>query len=181
MQTSGCSSAASASRLRTANPTRKRSGGAPTLPKSLKVEQRGAIAILTLARPEKRNALNDTTALWCWISGMELDGKNADGTIDYAHCDTSAMPMPTRQNGAAATFSSVYANILQPACSSCHRSGTSAACKPDDYEIAAERGFGRSVVAIRVQACTASPTSSTKFLNVPIRARSRFTNRPNTN
>jgi len=41
----------------------KRSGGAPTLPKSLKVEQRGAVAILTLARPEKRNALNDTTVL----------------------------------------------------------------------------------------------------------------------
>jgi enoyl-CoA hydratase/carnithine racemase len=41
----------------------KRSGGAPTLPKSLKTEQRGAVAILTLARPEKRNALNDTTVL----------------------------------------------------------------------------------------------------------------------
>ena len=35
----------------------------PKLPKSLKVERRGAIAILTLARPEKRNALNDTTVL----------------------------------------------------------------------------------------------------------------------
>ena len=33
------------------------------LPKSLKVERRGAVAILTLARPEKRNALNDTTVL----------------------------------------------------------------------------------------------------------------------
>src|SRR5437762_11739573 len=41
----------------------KRSGGAPTLPKSLKVEQRGPVAVLTLARPEKRNALNDTTVL----------------------------------------------------------------------------------------------------------------------
>ena len=38
-----------------------RSGG--KLPKSLKVERRGAVAILTLARPEKRNALNDTTVL----------------------------------------------------------------------------------------------------------------------
>jgi enoyl-CoA hydratase/carnithine racemase len=35
----------------------------PRLPKSLKVERRGAIAIVTLARPEKRNALNDTTVL----------------------------------------------------------------------------------------------------------------------
>src|SRR3954451_15378524 len=35
----------------------------PKLPKSLKVERRGAIAILTLARPEKRNALNDATVL----------------------------------------------------------------------------------------------------------------------
>jgi enoyl-CoA hydratase/carnithine racemase len=33
------------------------------LPRSLKVERRGAIAILALARPEKRNALNDTTVL----------------------------------------------------------------------------------------------------------------------
>lgn len=35
----------------------------PKLPKSLKVERRGAIAIVTLARPEKRNALNDTIVL----------------------------------------------------------------------------------------------------------------------
>jgi enoyl-CoA hydratase/carnithine racemase len=35
----------------------------PKLPKSLKVEQRGAVAVLTLARPEKRNALNDATVL----------------------------------------------------------------------------------------------------------------------
>ncbi len=35
----------------------------PKLPKSLKVTRRGAIAIVTLARPEKRNALNDTTVL----------------------------------------------------------------------------------------------------------------------
>ena len=36
------------------------------LPKSLKTERRGPVAIVTLARPEKRNALNDTTVL-----GME--------------------------------------------------------------------------------------------------------------
>src|SRR3954452_12707421 len=35
----------------------------PKLPKSLKIERRGTIAIVTLARPEKRNALNDTTVL----------------------------------------------------------------------------------------------------------------------
>src|ERR1041384_209913 len=35
----------------------------PGLPKSLKVERRGAVAIVTLARPEKRNALNDRTVL----------------------------------------------------------------------------------------------------------------------
>ena len=35
----------------------------PKLPKSLKTERRGAVAIVTLARPEKRNALNDTTVL----------------------------------------------------------------------------------------------------------------------
>ena len=39
----------------------------PKLPKSLKVERRGAVAIVTLARPEKRNALNDTTVL-----GLEM-------------------------------------------------------------------------------------------------------------
>jgi len=33
------------------------------LPKSLKAERHGAIAIVTLARPEKRNALNDATVL----------------------------------------------------------------------------------------------------------------------
>src|SRR5436853_2316325 len=38
----------------------------PKLPKSLKVERRGAVAIVTLARPEKRNALNDTT-----VRGLE--------------------------------------------------------------------------------------------------------------
>jgi len=35
----------------------------PRRPKSLKVERRGAVANLTLARPEKRNALNDATVL----------------------------------------------------------------------------------------------------------------------
>lgn len=39
------------------------SGLALRLPRSLRAERRGPIAILTLARPEKRNALNDTTVL----------------------------------------------------------------------------------------------------------------------
>ena len=33
----------------------------PTLPPSLRAERQGAIAILKLKRPEKRNALDDTT------------------------------------------------------------------------------------------------------------------------
>src|SRR5580658_1795103 len=38
----------------------------PALPPSLRVERQGAIAILKLARPEKRNALDDTT-----VEGIE--------------------------------------------------------------------------------------------------------------
>ncbi len=33
----------------------------PTLPSSLRLEQRGDVAVVTLSRPEKRNALNDAT------------------------------------------------------------------------------------------------------------------------
>ena len=35
----------------------------PLLPPSLRLEQHGDIAVLRLARPEKRNALDDTTVL----------------------------------------------------------------------------------------------------------------------
>jgi hypothetical protein len=66
---------------------------------------------------------NDLTALWCWISGMKPDGSNADGPIDYAHCDTSQMPTPMHQGGEASTFSSVYAGVLQPRCATCHYTG----------------------------------------------------------
>jgi (methylthio)acryloyl-CoA hydratase len=42
----------------------KRSQGAfPKLPSSLSAERRGDIAVLTLARPQKRNAIDDTTVL----------------------------------------------------------------------------------------------------------------------
>src|SRR5580704_14695275 len=38
----------------------------PSLPPSLRAERQGAVAILKLARPEKRNALDDTT-----VEGIE--------------------------------------------------------------------------------------------------------------
>ena len=41
----------------------KKASGFPDLPPSLKAERRGNIAIVTLARDEKRNALNDTIVL----------------------------------------------------------------------------------------------------------------------
>jgi enoyl-CoA hydratase/carnithine racemase len=43
--------------------SKKASGFAPRLPASLKAERRGDIAILRLSRPQKRNALDDTTVL----------------------------------------------------------------------------------------------------------------------
>ncbi len=47
-------------------PTTSKSAFAPKLPSSLAAERRGEIAFLRLARPEKRNALDDTT-----IRGIE--------------------------------------------------------------------------------------------------------------
>ncbi len=66
---------------------------------------------------------NDLTALWCWISGMKPDGSNADGPIDYAHCDVSQMPAAMHQDGEASTFTSVYTNVLEPTCARCHYTG----------------------------------------------------------
>jgi hypothetical protein len=67
---------------------------------------------------------HDMTALWCWISGMKPDGSNADGPIDYAHCDLAHMPAVVHQDGEATTFSSVYAGILAPSCGGpCHHAG----------------------------------------------------------
>ncbi len=75
---------------------------------------------------------NDALALWCWISNMAPDGSNADGPIDYTSCDTSKMPSPHHQGGEASTFSSVFSNILQPNCSSCHHAGGSA---PSSFQV----------------------------------------------
>ncbi|HZS39303.1 MAG TPA: hypothetical protein VFF06_20870, partial [Polyangia bacterium] len=44
--------------------------------------------------------------------------------IDYAACDTTTMPQVMHQDGEAITFSSVYTNVLQPSCASCHNSHT---------------------------------------------------------
>ena len=45
------------------NATRSDSGFDVELPRSLKAERRGAVAVLRLARPEKRNAIDDPTVL----------------------------------------------------------------------------------------------------------------------
>jgi hypothetical protein len=63
-------------------------------------------------------------ALWCWISGLKSDGSNALDPIDYANCNIANMPQPTAQSGEATTWSSVYVNILQAQCVSCHHAGT---------------------------------------------------------
>jgi hypothetical protein len=67
---------------------------------------------------------NSMVALWCWISGLEPDGGNAMAPIDYTNCDVSKMPQPVAQSGEATTWSSVYANILQSQCVTCHHTGT---------------------------------------------------------
>ena len=56
---------------------------------------------------------------------MTNGGANADGPIDYAHCDPSKKPAIIHQPGEATTYSSVFANVLVPVCSSCHHPGTS--------------------------------------------------------
>src|SRR3954467_15169727 len=85
----------------------KRSGGAPTLPKSLKVERRGAVAILTLARPEKRNALNDTTVLGLETffttvpDGVKAVVLNAQGKHFSAGLDLSELQVLSTEDGIA--------------------------------------------------------------------------------
>src|SRR3954468_6761177 len=85
----------------------KRSGGVPTLPKSLKVKQRGAVAILTLARPEKRNALNDTTVLGleAFFEALPASTKavvlNAQGDHFSAGLDLGEMQVLTTEDGIA--------------------------------------------------------------------------------
>src|SRR5436190_18303464 len=79
----------------------------PKLPKSLKVQRRGAVAILTLARPEKRNALNDTTVLGLEMvfetlpAGVKAVVLNAQGKHFSAGLDLSELKVLNTQDGIA--------------------------------------------------------------------------------
>src|SRR6201990_231905 len=79
----------------------------PKLPKSLKVERRGAVAILTLARPEKRNALNDTTVLGIETFFATLPASvkavvlNAEGKHFSAGLDLSELKVLSTEEGIA--------------------------------------------------------------------------------
>src|SRR5947209_8467913 len=77
------------------------------LPKSLKIERRGAVAILTLARPEKRNALNDTTVLGLDTffatlpAGVKVVVLNAEGEHFSAGLDLSELKVLSTEAGIA--------------------------------------------------------------------------------
>jgi enoyl-CoA hydratase/carnithine racemase len=77
------------------------------LPKSLKVERRGAVAIVTLARPEKRNALNDTTVLGLETffetlpTGVKAVVLNAEGKHFSAGLDLSELRVLSTEQGVA--------------------------------------------------------------------------------
>jgi enoyl-CoA hydratase/carnithine racemase len=79
----------------------------PKLPKSLKVQRRGAVAILTLARPEKRNALNDTTVLGVETffatlpAGVKAVVLNAEGKHFSAGLDLSELKVLSTEEGIA--------------------------------------------------------------------------------
>jgi enoyl-CoA hydratase/carnithine racemase len=79
----------------------------PKLPKSLKVERRGAIALLTLARPEKRNALNDTTVLGLETffstlpAGVKAVVLHAEGRHFSAGLDLSELKILSTEEGIA--------------------------------------------------------------------------------
>ncbi|MFT3770308.1 MAG: hypothetical protein QM820_33185 [Minicystis sp.] len=80
---------------------------------------------MPIANYQYWDATNANLALWCWISTMKDDGSNADGPIDYAHCDTSKIAPIKHQDGEAVTYSHVYEQILHPSCTvPCHFSGT---------------------------------------------------------
>jgi hypothetical protein len=80
---------------------------------------------MPIANYQYWDATNANLALWCWISTMKDDASNADGPIDYAHCDTSKIAPITHQTGEAITYSHVYESILRPSCAvPCHTSGT---------------------------------------------------------
>src|SRR5438477_4940919 len=78
-----------------------------SLPKSLKVARRGAIAIVTLARPEKRNALNDTTVLGLETffatlpTGVKAVVLNAEGKHFSAGLDLSELKVLGTEGGIA--------------------------------------------------------------------------------
>jgi (methylthio)acryloyl-CoA hydratase len=80
---------------------------APKLPKSLKVERRGAVAILTLARPEKRNALNDAIVLGLETffemlpAGVKAVVLNAEGQHFSAGLDLSELKVLSTEDGIA--------------------------------------------------------------------------------
>jgi len=77
------------------------------LPKSLKIERRGAIAIVTLARPEKRNALNDATVLGLETffdtlpAGVKAVVLNAEGKHFSAGLDLSELKVLSTEDGIA--------------------------------------------------------------------------------
>jgi hypothetical protein len=81
---------------------------------------------MPIANVQFWDASTDLVALWCWIAGLRPDGANADGPIDYAHCSLAGMPAAQHQVGEAATFSDIFANVLRPACASCHVAGGTA-------------------------------------------------------
>jgi enoyl-CoA hydratase/carnithine racemase len=76
-----------------------------SLPKSLKVARRGAIAIMTLARPEERNALNDTTVLGLETffatlpNGVKAVVLNAEGKHFSAGLDLSELKVLSTEEG----------------------------------------------------------------------------------
>lgn len=75
------------------------------LPKSLKVEQHGPVAVVTLARPEKRNALNDTTVLGLGAffetppKGVKAAVINATGEHFSAGLDLSELRVMNAEEG----------------------------------------------------------------------------------
>jgi len=89
----------------------------PKLPKSLRVERRDPIAIVTLARPEKRNALNDTTVLGLETffetlpAGVKAVVLNAEGRHFSAGLDLSELKVLSTEQGV--THSRLWHRIFE--------------------------------------------------------------------